>query len=72
MQKRKDAGFPTGVEIMGGGAFQKLMGGLINTWGVLTAKNTCEGVHLLVKLPAISLEACKFSKNELLYQGWQN
>ena len=30
-------------------------------------KNTCEGIHLIVKLPAISLEACKFTKNELLH-----
>ena len=29
-------------------------------------KNTCEGVHLIVKLPAISLQASKFTKNELL------
>ena len=29
-------------------------------------KNTCEGVHLL-KLPTISLQACKFTKNELLH-----
>ena len=30
-------------------------------------KNTCEGVHLIVKLWAISLQACKFTKNELFY-----
>ena len=30
-------------------------------------KNTCEGGHLIVKLPAISLEACKFTKNDFLY-----
>ena len=30
-------------------------------------KNICEGVHMLVKLPAISLQACKFTKNELLH-----
>ena len=30
-------------------------------------KNTCEEVHLLVKLPAISLQACKFTKNELFF-----
>ena len=30
-------------------------------------KNTCEGVHLLVKLPAVSLQACNFTKNELLH-----
>ena len=31
----------------------------------MVMKNTCEEVHLLVKLLAISLEACKFTKNEL-------
>ena len=38
-------------------------------WGELkmVSKNTCEGAHLLVKLPAISLKACKFTKNELLH-----
>ena len=30
------------------------------------SKNTYEGVHLIVKLPAISLKASKFTKNELL------
>ena len=30
-------------------------------------RNTCEGVHLIIKLPAISLQACKFTKNELLH-----
>ena len=28
----------------------------------MLSKNTCEGVHLIVKLPAISLQACKFTK----------
>ena len=32
----------------------------------MLSKNTYEGVHLLVKLPAISLQACKFTKIELL------
>ena len=42
------------------------MGG---AWGELKIplKNTCEGVHLIVKLPAISLQASKFTKNELLH-----
>ena len=73
-------GFHTGVEnmeerLMGGShigreALQNLMGGggaCVNTWGGEHLKNTCEGVHLLVKLPAISLQACKFTKNELLH-----
>ena len=31
-------------------------------------KNTCEGVHLIVKLPTISLQASKFTKDELLHR----
>ena len=45
-------GFPTGVENMG---------------GCTPLKNTREGFHLLVKLPAISLQTCKFTKHELLH-----
>ena len=62
-------GFPTGVENMGG-ALQNLMRGSLSqymgeAWGGLKMllKSTCEGVHLIVKLPAISLQACKFTKN---------
>ena len=33
---------------------------------VKSLKNTCEGVRLL-KLLAISLQACNFTKNELLH-----
>ena len=43
-----------------GGAWEE--GGL-----KMVLKNTREGVHLSVKLPVISLQACKFTKNELLY-----
>ena len=32
----------------------------------MLSKNTCEGVDLIVTLSAISLQACKFTKNELL------
>ena len=32
----------------------------------MLSKNTCEGVHLKVKLLAVSLQASKFTKNELL------
>ena len=44
----------------------------VNTWGEhgglkMVLKNTCEWVHLLVKLIVISLQACKFTKNELLH-----
>ena len=36
------------------------------------SKNTCEGVHLIVKLPAICLQASKFTKNELLHTYFFN
>ena len=52
-----------------GGAPQNLMGGAqVKTWGELKilSKNTCEGVHLIIKLLAISLQASKLTKNELL------
>ena len=41
--------------------------------GALNAvKNNCEGVHLIVvKLPAISLQACKFKMNFFTLQGFQ-
>ena len=32
----------------------------------MLSKNTWEGVYLIVKLLAISLQTCKFTKNELL------
>ena len=72
------SGFPTGVVNMGGGggALQNLMGGRGGGWleskhgesmGELKmlSKNTCERVHLMKKLLAISLQASKFTKNEL-------
>ena len=34
----------------------------------MLSKNTCEGLHLIVKLLAISLQACKFTKNGLLHR----
>ena len=67
------SGFPTGVEDMGGsskfdggggGGLSQYMGG----GGLkMLSKNTCEGLHLILKLSAISLQACKFTKNELLH-----
>ena len=50
---------------IGGGGLKSIHGG---AWGGLKmlSKNTCEGVHLTVltvKLPPISLQACKFTKN---------
>ena len=38
------------------------MGGL-----KMLSKNICEGIHLIVKLLAVSLQACKFTKNELFH-----
>ena len=71
------AGFPTGVENIGrgrgGGSLQNLMGGLKSIHGgehagfKMLSKNTCEGVNLIVKLPDIGLQACKFTKNELFH-----
>ena len=54
---------------MGGGrgsALQNLMGGVWRGLKTLT-NNTCEGVHLIVKLSTISLQAYKFTKYELLH-----
>ena len=64
MENVCSTGFPTGVEGMGG-ALQNLMGGgglsqyMGGAWGRLkmVPKNNCKGVHLIVKLPAISLQA---------------
>ena len=73
------AGFPTGVENMGGGggcAPPTIRGGGSSKfksihgvgWGLkMLSKNTCEVVHLIVKLPAIRLQSWKFTKNELLH-----
>ena len=69
------AGFPTGVANMEGGGLFKLLwgGGLKSKHGgsmgehKMLSKNTCEGVHFIVKLPAIILPASKFTKNELLH-----
>ena len=58
------SGAPTGVENMVGG-LNECMAGAWEGLKILS-KNTCDGVHLIVKLPAISLQACKFTKNELL------
>ena len=67
-----NSGFPTGVANMGG-APQNLMGELKSknggAWGELKmlSKNTFEGVHLIVKVPAVRLQASKFTQNELLH-----
>ena len=55
---------------------QNLMVGLKSKHGgsmgelKILSKNTCEVVHLIKKLPTISLEASKFTKNELLYTSF--
>ena len=69
---QQTTGFPTGAENMGGEALQNLMGvACVTTWGKhgglkTLLKNTFQGVPLLVKLLAISLQTSKFTKNELL------
>ena len=59
---------------MEGGALQNLMGeGLKSKHGEcmrggglkMLSKNTCEGVHLILKFLAISLHTWKFTKDEL-------
>ena len=78
------AGFLTGVETWGelspiGKALQNLMGEgglelILGSMGgglKMLLKSSCEGVYLLVKLPAISLQACKFTRNELLHTYFQ-
>ena len=59
-----------------GGSLQNMMGGGLSqymdgAWGggglKMLLKNTSEANHLIVKLLAISLQACKFTKNKLLH-----
>ena len=50
-----------------GWGLSQYMGGAWRGGHKTVLKKTCEEVHLLIKLPAISLQACKFTnKNELL------
>ena len=71
-------GFPQVLRTWwGGGALQNMMGaGLKSIHGgsmmglKIMLKNTSGGVHLIVKLLAISLQACKFTKNELLHSNF--
>ena len=72
-------GFPQVLRTWGG-VLQNLIGewGLKSVhgesmWGLkVQLKNTCEGVHLIVKLWAISLQAFKFTKNELFYKFFKD
>ena len=49
----------------GRGGLSQYMGG--NEGLKMLLKNTCEGVHRLVKLPPISLQACKSTQCGLLH-----
>ena len=52
---------------MEGGLIQYLEGASGGGGGLkMLSKNTCEGVNLIVKLPAISLQAWKFTKNHFM------
>ena len=55
-----------GSSKFGGGGLKSKHGGSMGELKMLL-KNICEGVHLIVKLPAISLQASKFTENELLH-----
>ena len=65
------AGFPTGVENIGGCAVHWGEGGWVQLKYMgelkMVLKNTCVEVHVLVKLLAISWQAYKFTKIELLH-----
>ena len=70
------AGFPTGAANMEGGSSkfdwgEGLSQCMERAWGgggvKMLLENTCEGVHLIVNLPSICLQACKFAKNEPLH-----
>ena len=56
--------------LMGGGGLKSKHGGSMGELKMLL-KITCEGVHLIVKLLAISLQASKCTQNELLYTYFQ-
>ena len=67
-------GFPLVLWTWGGGVLKIWWGGGLNqnmreAWEELKmlSKTACEGVHLILKLLAISLQASKFAKNELLH-----
>ena len=50
----------------GGGGLNTIHGGSMRGGGAkMLSKKTCEGVHSIIKLPAISLQDCKFTKDEL-------
>ena len=49
--------------LMGGEELESIHGGSMGEGLKTLSKNTCEGVHLLVTLLAISLQAFEFTKN---------
>ena len=51
------------IWLEGGGLSQYVGGAWVGP--KMLSKNTCEGVYLIVKLPTIILQACKFTKNKL-------
>ena len=51
----------------GGGGDVKSIHGEHGVVLKMLSKNTCKRVHLIVKLPAIILQAYKFTKNELYH-----
>ena len=61
----EDGGRDMGV---GGRVLKSKRGGGV-AWGELKmlSKNTCEGVHLIVKMLAINLQASKFTKSKLFH-----
>ena len=71
----KGADIPIGVENMergsskfdGGRGPNSIHGGEHERGLKMLSKITYEGVYLIVKLPAISLQACKFTENELIH-----
>ena len=50
------------------GQFKMLVKNSCEEVHLITGKNTCEGDHLIVKLPAISLQASKFTKMNFFKQ----
>ena len=66
-------GFPQVFRTLEGGRGGGISQYMEGAWGGLKvmSKNTCEGVHLIVKLPSISLQTCKFSKMNFFTQIFQ-
>ena len=50
-----------------GGGLKSVHAGSVGGRLKMPSKNICEGVHLIVKLPSIILQSCKFTKNKLLH-----